>query len=222
MAHRAPQARQPALLPERSAGHDALHDDRNAYNQLDFSAVFDTGGIEHRMTIGASFAQEDYALETVTCFAMQAHHAQSGAAADRCRQSDPVYGGPINFVRTGHQEGDTTNLAVTCSMRSSCRNSSREMADPLGTERRGVPRDAVSGAPGVTSARSRAARSGGKRRGTPQLSHRRSVQSGSHRQPLCRLGNSETPPRAACVADAASPRRRTSTSIRVPSRRRAR
>jgi catecholate siderophore receptor len=83
------------------------------YNQLDLSAVVNTGGIEHTLTIGASYAREDYQLDNGNSLRNPGGATPNPALPPiNIGDPDPVYGGPINFVRTGHQEGETENFAV--------------------------------------------------------------------------------------------------------------
>jgi catecholate siderophore receptor len=83
------------------------------YNQLDLSAVINTGGIEHTLTVGASYAREDYQLDNGNVLRNAGGAIPNPALPPiDIANPDPVYGGPINFVRTGHQQGETENLAV--------------------------------------------------------------------------------------------------------------
>lgn len=83
------------------------------YNQVDLSAVFNTGGIEHTMTIGAAFTQEDYLLDSGNVL-RNAGGATPNPALPPISIANPdaIYGGPVNFIRTAHQDGDTRNFAV--------------------------------------------------------------------------------------------------------------
>jgi catecholate siderophore receptor len=83
------------------------------YNQLDLSAVVNTGGIEHTLTIGASYAREDYQLDNGNSLRNPGGATPNPALPPiDIANPDPVYGGPLNFVRTGHQDGESENLAV--------------------------------------------------------------------------------------------------------------
>ncbi|MET0586887.1 MAG: TonB-dependent receptor [Novosphingobium sp.] len=83
------------------------------YDQLDLNAVFNTGSIEHTITLGASFAQEDYTLSNGNEM-----RNPGGATPNPVLPSinianpNPVYGGPINYTQTGFQNGDNRNIAI--------------------------------------------------------------------------------------------------------------
>ncbi|RYF21073.1 MAG: TonB-dependent receptor, partial [Oxalobacteraceae bacterium] len=101
------------FYPSGPRGTTRLTTTEMLYNQLDLSAVFNTGGIEHTMTIGASFAQEDYTLDNGNSLRNPGGATPNPSLPPiNIANPDPVYGGPINFVRTGHQEGDTKNFAL--------------------------------------------------------------------------------------------------------------
>lgn len=97
--------------PSGPRGTYRLTDTSVFYNQFDLRAVLDTGGIEHTITIGASFMQEDYALDQGN-----GQRNPDGSAPVlppiNIANPDPVYGGPINYITTSTQRGDTRNIAV--------------------------------------------------------------------------------------------------------------
>lgn len=99
--------------PSGPRGSTRLTTTEMLYNQLDVSAVVDTGGIEHTITIGASYAEEDYGLDSGNSL-RNPGGAQPNPSLPPIdiANPDPVYGGPINFVRTAHQDGRTKNFAV--------------------------------------------------------------------------------------------------------------
>ena len=83
------------------------------YNQLDLSAVFNTGSIEHTLTVGTSFQQEDYKLRSGNVLRNPGGATPNPALPPiNIADPDPIYGGPINFVQTSFQDGDTRNIAV--------------------------------------------------------------------------------------------------------------
>lgn len=99
--------------PSGPRGTYRLADTSILYNQLDLRAVFDTAGIEHTMTLGASYAQEDYDLEQGN-----GQRNPGGATPNPAlppisiANPDPVYGGPINYIATSQQRGNSRNVAV--------------------------------------------------------------------------------------------------------------
>lgn len=94
------------------------------YNQIDLSAQFDTGGIEHSLVLGASAGWEKYFLSTGNVYR---NADRTAVALPLINWSNPneivtgppgfaygsnVYTGPINFVEGGRQRGEVTNYAV--------------------------------------------------------------------------------------------------------------
>lgn len=108
------------------------------YNQIDLSAQFETGGIEHSLVLGASAGWEKFALSTgnvyrnangtnpyifdVTAPSATQHFAYMNIANPNAVVTGPaipgavygsnVYTGPINFFQSGRQRGEVTNYAV--------------------------------------------------------------------------------------------------------------
>lgn len=98
--------------PSGPRGTSRFTENQMLYNQLDLKAVFNTGGIEHTVTIGASYAQEDYDLSNGNSL------RNAGGATPNptlppidISDPDPIYGGPINYVPTAFSQGDTRNIA---------------------------------------------------------------------------------------------------------------
>jgi len=98
--------------PSGPRGTSRFSENQMLYNQLDLKAVFNTGGIEHTVTIGASYAQEDYELSNGNSL------RNAGGATPNptlppidISDPDPIYGGPINYVPTAFSQGDTRNIA---------------------------------------------------------------------------------------------------------------
>lgn len=101
------------FYPSGPRGTTRFTENQMFYNQLDLRAVFNTGGLEHTVTLGTSIAQEDYKLRNGNVL------RNPGAATPNptlppinIANPNPVYGGPINFIQTGAQHGDTSNVSV--------------------------------------------------------------------------------------------------------------
>lgn len=108
------------------------------YNQIDLSAQFATGGIEHSLVFGASASWEKFTLSTGNVyrnangtnpytFDVNAPNANqhfaymnfgnpnsvvTGPAIPGAVYGSNVYTGPINFFESGSQRGEVTNYAV--------------------------------------------------------------------------------------------------------------
>jgi catecholate siderophore receptor len=97
--------------PSGPRGNIRNQENQLLYNQTDLRAVFDTFGFEHTAVIGASFTQEDYALESGNVL-----RSTTGAtiAQPPISVSSPntIYTGPVNFIRAGRSQGDSSNQAV--------------------------------------------------------------------------------------------------------------
>lgn len=99
--------------PSGPRGTARFSENQMMYDQLDLRANFETGGIGHTLTLGASFAQEDYDLSNGNVL-----RNPGGALPNptlppiNISNPDPIYGGPINYVRGGGQVGDTRNISV--------------------------------------------------------------------------------------------------------------
>ena len=100
-----------------------VRDTRNelGYNQLDLKAVFNTGGLEHTVTLGASAAWEKFTLIGASVL----RNADGTNPYDRSTTSrrlpfgsitDPasanLYTGPYNFTKSAYTVGEQTNYAV--------------------------------------------------------------------------------------------------------------
>ena len=83
------------------------------YNQLDFNAEVDTGGITHSLVLGGSFSKEDYHLDTGNSL-----RNPGGALPNptlppiNITDPNPIYAGPVNFIRSGATEGELEAYAV--------------------------------------------------------------------------------------------------------------
>jgi len=99
--------------PSGPRGTTRLSENQMMYNQLDLRAVVDTGGIEHTLTLGASYAQEDYTLANGNSLRNPGGATPNPALPPiNIADPNPIYGRPINFVQTGGQRGDTRNVSV--------------------------------------------------------------------------------------------------------------
>ena len=83
------------------------------YNQLDFNAEVDTGGIRHSLVLGGSFSKEDYHLDSGNSL-RNPLGATPNPTLPTISISDPnpVYTGPVNFIRTAATEGQLEAYAV--------------------------------------------------------------------------------------------------------------
>lgn len=114
------------FLPSGPRG--TTRDSRNqlAYNQTDLRAVFNTGGIEHTLTLGASAGWEKYNLASGNSL-RNADGSVAFATFPLINIATPnvvvqgpgtsvfgsnVYTGPVNFIHTARQEGEMTNYAA--------------------------------------------------------------------------------------------------------------
>jgi catecholate siderophore receptor len=101
------------FYPSGPRGTTRITDNQMLYDQLDLSAKIDTGGIEHSLTVGMSYAQEDYGLSNGNVL-----RNPGGATPNptlppiNIADPNPIYGGPINYVPTGYQDGDTRNVSA--------------------------------------------------------------------------------------------------------------
>lgn len=80
------------------------------YNQLDLSFTIPGG---HSLVLGTSMLQEDYALDNGNVL-RNADGALPNPVLDPISISNPnaVYTGPVNAIRSGHQDGDLFNVAA--------------------------------------------------------------------------------------------------------------
>lgn len=97
--------------PSGPRGTQRISDNQTLYNQTDLKAVFDTGGLEHTLVVGASFMQEDYDLTQGNA---QRNPDGSVPVYDpiSIADPDPVYDGPVNFFASSIQQGSLSNKAV--------------------------------------------------------------------------------------------------------------
>ncbi|RJG55590.1 TonB-dependent siderophore receptor [Sphingobium terrigena] len=80
------------------------------YNQLDLTFTIPGG---HSLVLGTSMLQEDYALDNGNVL-RNAGGALPNPVLDPISISNPngIYTGPVNAIRSGHQDGDLFNIAA--------------------------------------------------------------------------------------------------------------
>lgn len=99
--------------PSGPRGTTRLSENRNLFTQFDLRGVFDTGGLEHTINLGASIGRETYDLANGNVL-----RNIGGATPNptlppiNIANPDPVYGGPVNFVQSGASEGKLVTKAV--------------------------------------------------------------------------------------------------------------
>lgn len=96
------------------------------YNQVDLSAQFATGAVEHSLVLGASAGSEKFFLSTGNVY-RNANGTVANATYPLINWANPndvvagpagftygsnVYTGPVNFFESGRQRGEVTNYAV--------------------------------------------------------------------------------------------------------------
>jgi len=81
------------------------------YNQTDATLTFATGALKHRLVVGASFLAEDYHLDTGD-ITRNANGTAVALPAMNIAAPNTVYAGPINYIRSGIQDGQRQNQAV--------------------------------------------------------------------------------------------------------------
>ncbi len=122
-------------LPSGPRGTARFSENQSLYNQLDVTFDF-TGG--HKLVLGGSYMKEDYALNTGNvlrnpdgtnpyAFSTSAPAATqhlpyinianpydiiAGPALPGAVYGSNTYTGPLNFSRSGYQDGETTNIGV--------------------------------------------------------------------------------------------------------------
>ncbi|RYG81423.1 MAG: TonB-dependent receptor, partial [Alphaproteobacteria bacterium] len=96
------------------------------YNQVDLSAQFSTGAVEHSLVVGASAGWEKFFLSTGNVY-RNANGTVANATYPLINWANPndvvagpagfnygsnVYTGPVNYFESGRQRGEVTNYAV--------------------------------------------------------------------------------------------------------------
>lgn len=96
------------------------------YNQVDLSAQFATGAVEHSLVVGASAGWEKFFLSTGNVY-RNANGTVANASYSLINWANPneviagpagftygsnVYTGPVNFFESGRQRGEVINYAV--------------------------------------------------------------------------------------------------------------
>ncbi|MDO9488791.1 MAG: TonB-dependent receptor [Sphingomonadaceae bacterium] len=83
------------------------------YNQLDFSAEVDTGGVTHSLVLGGSFSKEDYHLDSGNSLRNPGGALPNPALPPiSITDPNPIYTGPVNFIRTASTEGQLEAYAA--------------------------------------------------------------------------------------------------------------
>lgn len=83
------------------------------YNQLDFSAEVDTGEITHSLVLGGSFSKEDYHLDSGNSLRNPGGALPNPALPPiSITDPNPIYTGPVNFIRSASTDGDLEAYAV--------------------------------------------------------------------------------------------------------------
>ncbi|MBJ7443963.1 MAG: TonB-dependent siderophore receptor [Sphingobium sp.] len=92
----------------RGGYRDSVND--TLYNQLDLTFTIPGG---HSLVLGTSMMQEDYALDNGNVL-RNAGGALPNPVLDPISISNPnaIYAGPVNAIRSGHQDGDLFNIAA--------------------------------------------------------------------------------------------------------------
>ena len=100
------------FYPSGPRGTTRLTDTETLYNQLDFIGTVNTGGIVHTITIGAAYMEENYDLANGNSLRNPGGATPNPALPPiNIANPNPIYGGPINFIQSGAQRGDTRNIA---------------------------------------------------------------------------------------------------------------
>ncbi|WP_347302637.1 TonB-dependent receptor [Croceibacterium sp. TMG7-5b_MA50] len=109
-----PAGQQAGLFyPSGPRGTTRLTETELLYNQLDLIGEFDTGGIGHNLTLGVAYTTEDYHMDSGNSLRNPGGATPNPALPPiSIANPDPVYGGPVNFVRNSRQQGTTNNIAV--------------------------------------------------------------------------------------------------------------
>lgn len=82
-------------------------------NQTDLTSEFETGSVGHTLVTGVSFSRETYQLDNGNSL----RHADGASPNPTLPpmvigNPDNRYGGPVNFIRSGHTDGELTNRAI--------------------------------------------------------------------------------------------------------------
>ncbi|WBX83177.1 TonB-dependent receptor [Sphingosinicella microcystinivorans] len=98
--------------PGGPRGNARFTENQSLFNQLDVTFRFGPES-EHVLNVGASYLKEDYTLDGGNVL-RNPGGATPNPALDEIDlyDPDPVYTGPVNFVRNRHDDGDATNKAV--------------------------------------------------------------------------------------------------------------
>ena len=81
------------------------------YNQSDFSASFNTGPFSHKAVVGVSVSSEDYHLDSGFSLRDSAGNPVALPPMD-IANPNPIYTGPVNYMKTLDREGTLKNAAI--------------------------------------------------------------------------------------------------------------
>ncbi len=81
------------------------------YNQTDLRGVFDTFGMEHTAVLGVSLTHEDYELINGANL-RNADGSTVVQPAISLTNPNTAYTGPVNFIRSGRSQGNSSNVAA--------------------------------------------------------------------------------------------------------------
>lgn len=98
-----------------SGPRGTTRDTRNTmmFNQTDLKASVDTGDITHNLTFGAAISSEKFHLNTGNSLRNPGGATPNPTLpAMNIAEPNNIYAGPVNFIRTGTQDGNLENQAV--------------------------------------------------------------------------------------------------------------
>jgi len=98
--------------PSGPRGNSRFSENQALYNQLDMTFKFGPSS-QHTLVIGGSYLKEDYTLDTGNSL-RNPDGSTPNPTLDpiNIANPDPIYTGPINFIRTRHDDSDATNAAI--------------------------------------------------------------------------------------------------------------
>lgn len=89
-------------------------DSRNSmlFNQTDLKASLETGAVTHNLTFGAAIFSEKYHLDNGNSLRNANGTVPTDIPLINIADPDNVWNGPVNFIKTGTQDGTLENQAV--------------------------------------------------------------------------------------------------------------
>ncbi len=99
------------FYPSGPRGLFRLTDTSTWYDQLDLSAKLATFGLQHTLTLGAAWSQEDYHLTSGNGL-RNADGTTPALTPISIANPAAVYTGPINLITTARAKGSTRNIAL--------------------------------------------------------------------------------------------------------------